>query len=229
MLLFTASMWCRRLSPEQSQASAQALHSTCPDDDFVIAMIRHWWHPAASARDADQSTNQGQLQAPLGNVRAGQPQGQQPFVALPVGNLQAAADGQLAKQLLAEGAEGDQESQQGCQQNPEAVTAHLHYSQAEGTLHCMPPGNSQEQSFRIDVQPHIKQGLPVEGDERYPTDESYQPVHLTSTVAEAVKAIPPDPGAESTVQTVNAGGLRNIDTNDSLYFCLLLMSHLMLH
>lgn len=213
LLLFTASTWCRRLSPEQSQASAQALQSTAPDDDFVIAMIQHWWHPAASARDADQSTStQGQSQAPLGAARAGQAQGQQPFAAHTVSNLQAAAVGHLTEQLLAEGAEG-RDSQQGSRQHPESVTAHLHPNQAEGTSQRMPQGRTQEQSFGFDVQPQVKQGS--SGHHRHSTAELDHPVQLTGA-----EAAPPQPRAESTVRTVNAGGSCNVDTNDFLFLCL---------
>lgn len=194
----TASLWCRRLSPEQSRASAQALQGTRPDDDFVIAMIRHWWHPAASARDADQGTTQGLSQAPLGTARAGQAQGQQPFEALTVGESQAAADGQVAEQLLAGRAEA-QDSQEGSKQHLQSVTAHMHHNQAECTLQRMPPGSSQEQSFRVDVQPHVKQGSA--GDQRHDSDH---PVQLTG--AEAAEATPPQPRAEPTIRTVNAGG-----------------------
>ena len=126
---------CRRLNPVQSQASELALKSIAPDDDFVIAMIRYWWHPAAAARSADQSTStQGQLQAP--------------FEALTAGHPQAAAVDQLAERLLGQRTEvHDPQQKQGSPQSPQSGTADLVFNQAEGTLQQRTQGSCQVQSF----------------------------------------------------------------------------------
>ena len=198
----------RRLSPEQSQASAQALKSIAPDDDFVIAMIKHWWHPAAAAaaaRDADQSpSTQGHSQTPLNAAHAGQAQGQQPFEALTAGNPQAAAVGQVAERLLAQ---RTQRHQQSSRQTPQSVTANLLLNQAEGTLQQRPQGSCHVQSLAgLEVSSHACQDNVQHqgsfGNEIHSADQSNYPMQLTG--AEAVEAVP-QPKTESTAETVNSG------------------------
>lgn len=45
---------CRRLSPEQSHLSAQALLNIRPDDAFVTDLIKQWWQQPASATSVTQ-------------------------------------------------------------------------------------------------------------------------------------------------------------------------------
>ena len=197
-----ARLCCRRLSPEQSEASAQALKSIAPDDDFVIAMIRHWWHPAAAAaaRKADQrNSTQGQLPAPLHAAEAAQAHGQQPFEALTAGNPQAAAIDKITERLLTQ----REHPQQGSQQSP--ITTNLYPKQTEGTLQQRPQGSDQEQAFAgLKGSSHAASGDNVQhqGPPARSVDQSSHPLRLTG--AEAAEAVP-QPRTEPPVETVNTG------------------------
>ena len=196
-----ARLCCRRLSPEQSQASAQALKSIAPDDDFVIAMIKRWWHPAApAARHAEQCVSiQGQMQAPLDAAKTGQAQGQQPFDALTAGNPQAAAVDHITERLLTERTVEDcQHPEQGSPQSHQSVTTNLHLNQAEGTAQQRPQGRHQEQHFAgLEGSGHA-----APGDNFQHQGPSGNEGH--STGPEAAEAVP-RPRTESTVETANSG------------------------
>lgn len=158
-------------------------------------MIRHWWHPAAATRAADQSTStQGQLQAP--------------FEALTVGHPQAAAVDQLAERLLAQRTEvHDPQQKQGSPQSPQSVTADLICNQAGGTLQQKTQGSCQVQSFAgLEGSSHASrddvQHLGSVGSQRHSTDQSNHSTQVTG--AEAAEAVP-QPRTEPTVETVNSG------------------------
>lgn len=206
-MIARTTLCCRRLSPEQSQASAEALHSIAPDDAFVIDMIKHWWHPAALTTPADGGTStEGQchLQAPLNAAKAGQGQGQQPFEALTAGHPQAAAVDQLADKLQTDRARG-KDSQQGSNQSSSLVTKRKNHNQAESMQHGSPQTKAQgscegsryasDSSSAAKGQLHLEQRLP--DSETHSTDHPNHP----GQQAKAAKAV----SMESTSETADTG------------------------
>lgn len=139
-------MCCRRLSPEQSQQSAQALQSIAPDDAFVQDMIKHWWRataPAISAHQEASGEGQGQLLASYDAAKAGQVQG--PLASPAAGASQDAAAVSQPTHI-----HGDQEkgqgSQQGPSQCPQTVTSGENLEQATGLLQGRLQGSSKTES-----------------------------------------------------------------------------------
>ena len=203
IVIARTTLCCRRLSPEQSQASAEALHSIAPDDAFVIDMIKHWWHPAALTTPADGGTStQGQChsQAPLDAAKAGQGQGQQPFEAFTAGHPQAATGDQLADKLQTDRAR-KKDSQQGLNQSPSLVTQNIKNNQAEsmqlGGPRTRAQGSFEGSRYASDSSSAAKRQLHVEqrlsDSETHSTDHPDHP----GQQAEAAKAISLEPTAES--------------------------------
>lgn len=108
----------KRLSPEQSELSAQALLNIRPDDAFVTDLIKHWWRqPAPRTPVTQQPSTQPSSELPSAlNVQGGPPdsvsmaeghfqsgQSLAPFIA---GHPQASGIDTLTDKLLGDAGQG---------------------------------------------------------------------------------------------------------------------------